>query len=205
MDKKFVSYLKRFVGICLILIVGVFIGYIIIPKIAFQVHVEHMVLNVGETFDNQFRATLWGKDVTDQVVVQQNVFNTRVGSYEVTYLYDDGNREYRCVKTVQIKDEIAPEITLIGESEIEVVKGSDYFDAGYYALDNYDGDITGAVTVSGEVDVNRVGDYTVTYTVVDSSKNKSKIKRKIVVVDSVPVSKDSCDSETDMCMDSVDE
>lgn len=199
MVAKKVSFLKRIIGICVIFILIVFVGYLTIPKLAFQVQVENMVLNVGDTFENQFRATFLGKDVTDQVNVQQNVFNTKVGNYEVTYTYHDGNRVYKAVKTIKIKDKITPEITLIGGDEVEIVKGSNYQDAGYYAIDNYDGDVTDAVLVSGEVDVDQVGDYTVTYTVSDSSKNKSKVKRKVIVVDKSSLNEDVCDLELEEC------
>lgn len=79
------------------------------------------------------------------------------------------------------KDEIAPIITLNGQKEITINLNDSYKDDGCKAEDNLDGDITSKVTITGEVDTKKEGEYTITYTVEDSSNNKTVETRKVIV------------------------
>ena len=49
-------------------------------------------------------------------------------------------------------DTQAPVISLSGDTEITIEAGSNYEEAGFSAVDNYDGDITDKVETSAEVD-----------------------------------------------------
>lgn len=64
-----------------------------------------------------------------------------------------------------------------------VEAGSKFSDPGYTATDNYDGDLTGKVSVTGAVDTSKPGDYEIKYSVADSSKNESEVKRTVHVTD----------------------
>ena len=65
--------------------------------------------------------------------------------------------------------------------------GSAYTEPGYTATDDTDGDITANVTVSGTVDVNTTGTYTIHYDVADSSGNAATTQtRTIHVTDTTP-------------------
>lgn len=83
--------------------------------------------------------------------------------------------------TFLIKDYIAPVITLKGNKEISINLNGTYKDAGCTANDNYDGDITSKVVITGKVDTKKEGEYTITYTVEDSSSNKAETTRKVTV------------------------
>jgi len=78
-------------------------------------------------------------------------------------------------------DRTAPEITLLGEAEITLRSGAAFVDPGSIAMDDIDGDLTGAITTSGSVNTNVVGTYTITYTVTDRSSNTSQVSRKVTV------------------------
>lgn len=79
------------------------------------------------------------------------------------------------------KDEIAPIITLNGKKEVIINLNTTYKDDGCKAEDNIDGNITSKVTIIGEVDTKKEGEYIITYTVEDSSKNKTVETRKVIV------------------------
>lgn len=79
------------------------------------------------------------------------------------------------------KDEIAPIITLNGKKEVTIDLNSTYKDDGCKAEDNIDGDITSKVTITGEVNTKKEGEYTITYAVEDSSNNKMIETRKVIV------------------------
>lgn len=82
-----------------------------------------------------------------------------------------------------MRDKKAPEITLNGDAEMTLEAGSEFSDPGYTATDNYDGDLTGKVSVTGAVDTSKPGDYEIKYSVADSSKNESEVKRTVHVTD----------------------
>lgn len=66
-------------------------------------------------------------------------------------------------------DATAPVITLNGESEITIEKGSVFVDPGASVVDNLDSTVT--VSVSGSVDTSLAGDYTLTYEAADLAGN----------------------------------
>jgi hypothetical protein len=88
--------------------------------------------------------------------------------------------------TFNVVDTTAPVITLNGETEVTITVGSveSYVDAGASALDNYDDELTPSMT--GLVNVNEIGTYTITYTVTDSSGNSSEATRTVNVVAQAP-------------------
>ena len=83
-------------------------------------------------------------------------------------------------------DTVAPTLTLNGSATQTVNYGTTYTDPGANATDVCD--TNPAVLVSGSVDTNVPGNYTLTYTAVDASGNTSApITRIVTVVDPVPV------------------
>ena len=82
------------------------------------------------------------------------------------------------------KDAGAPVISLIGDAVVSHAQGKPYTDAGATATDDVDGDITSSVTTSGAVDVNTAGNYTITYSVLDSAGNAAAaVTRAVTVAD----------------------
>lgn len=83
--------------------------------------------------------------------------------------------------TVNTFDTLAPALTLNGAADVQLTVGDVYTELGVKALDNKDGDISSSVQMSGSVDTNTPGTYTVTYTVKDKAGNASEITRTVVV------------------------
>ena len=79
-------------------------------------------------------------------------------------------------------DAVPPVLTLNGESSVTIPSGSNYVDAGASADDNIDGDISSSVRVSNPVNTSLVGEYTVTYDVVDSAGNSATPITRTVLV-----------------------
>jgi hypothetical protein len=78
-----------------------------------------------------------------------------------------------------------PKVILIGAPLFNVTLNSSYTDAGYTAGDEEDGDITAQVIVTGNVNVDSVGLYTISYVVTDSEGLKDSVVRKINVRNSL--------------------
>ena len=74
-----------------------------------------------------------------------------------------------------------PKIELFGDNEITLTVGDEYKELGAIAMDNVDGDITSKIKITGKVDTDTAGTYTIKYTVTDSSKNSASIERKVIV------------------------
>lgn len=78
-----------------------------------------------------------------------------------------------------------PKVILIGAPYFNVTLNTSYTDAGFTAGDEEDGDITSQVVVTGNVNVDSVGLYTISYVVTDSEGLKDSVVRNINVRNSL--------------------
>ena len=109
---------------------------------------------------------------------EDNVNTNKLGTYKVKYYFSDMVKE----RTVEVKDLESPKIVLTGETVILNYK-EEYKEPGYEALDNYDGVITHLVKTENNINSEKLGEYSVKYTVKDTSGNKSEVVRKVLVKD----------------------
>ena len=79
-------------------------------------------------------------------------------------------------------DTTPPVLTLLDGDKISLYEGYILIEPGYVAIDDVDGDITSEVVVTGTVNSNVLGVYTLTYSVSDSAGNKTEAKRVIEVI-----------------------
>ncbi|WP_135554540.1 immunoglobulin-like domain-containing protein [Paenibacillus cymbidii] len=123
-------------------------------------------------------------DVTGKMTISGAVDTNRVGSYTRTYEVVDGagNRATE-VRTVNVVDTVAPVIALNGANPIQITAGSAFVDPWATAQDAVDGDLTVRISVSGTVDANQAGSYSLTYNVQDNSGNAAaSVVRTVIVV-----------------------
>jgi hypothetical protein len=122
-------------------------------------------------------------DLTNAVAVTGSVNNNAVGAYTLHYNVSDpsGNPAEEKTRTVNVVDTAPPAITLSG-GNVAVEVGTAYVEPGYTATDNYDGEITANVTVSGEVNPTVPDTYILSYNVSDSSGNPAEEKVRTVFV-----------------------
>ena len=145
---------------------------------------QNIVLKMNDEYvESGATAIRNDEDITSSVIVEGNVDTSKPGEYTLNYkAYNEKNSEYSQIKRiVTVKDETPPTITLNGKSSVTVYLNDTYKDDGCKAEDNYDGDITSKVSVTGEVNIKKEGNYTITYMVEDSSSNKAETTRKIIV------------------------
>ncbi len=74
-------------------------------------------------------------------------------------------------------------LNLNGYSEIYILKQQKYVEQGVFAYDTKDGNISSKVKITGVVNTNNVGTYTITYTVTNSENTTKSIKRKVIIYD----------------------
>ena len=80
------------------------------------------------------------------------------------------------------KDETPPVITLLGYNPYTVCVGTAYTDPGATAEDETDGDLTGQIITTVNVDTTQPGEGTVRYEVTDAAGNKATIVREVTVI-----------------------
>ncbi len=139
---------------------------------------------VGETYTDAGATAADNVDPEVTVNVVNSVNTSVIGAYTVVYTAADtaGNSAAPVIRTVNViavplppepppppADVTAPVITLNGENPVEIVQNTVYIDAGATAADNVDT----AVEVNSVSTVNTavIGEYTVTYTAIDSAGN----------------------------------
>ena len=81
-----------------------------------------------------------------------------------------------------VLDRDPPVITLLGPALVNIELGSPYSDAGATAADNFDGDITANIVIASNVNINALGNYTVTYNVSDAAGNAATQVTRMVNV-----------------------
>lgn len=84
-------------------------------------------------------------------------------------------------------DHEGPTIKLNGEEELIVNKGRKYEELGVKSvIDKTDGKLDPKdVIIKGKVDTNKVGEYEISYIALDKLKNKTTVKRKVTVIETL--------------------
>ncbi|MGB1170272.1 MAG: immunoglobulin-like domain-containing protein, partial [Flavobacteriaceae bacterium] len=147
-----------------------------------------MTIEVGSAFidPGATAVDVNGNDISSSILISGAVDVNTIGSYIITYYLTDvnGNISSSVSRTVNIIAPETPVITLLGDNPMTIEVGSTFTDPGATASDAGDGDLTSFIVVSGSVDSNTVGTYTLTYDVSDTSGNAAdSVTRTVNVVD----------------------
>lgn len=131
-----------------------------------------------------FFGTIFQRDPLDvPVTVSGQVDLNKIGEYEIRYSAECEGISDTAVRRVRVVDTVKPEITLDGDAVMTIPVGTEYVEPGYTASDNYSGDLSEIVDVTGTLDPNTPGSYTLTYSVSDASGNTAQTQRTVVYVD----------------------
>jgi len=113
--------------------------------------------------------------LSNNIAISGTVDTFTIGSYILTYNVTDsaGNAAVPVTRTINISDTGSPVITLNGNQTINLQKGDTYSEPGATATDSIDNDatLTTNIAISGTVDTNTIGSYTLTYNVSDTAGN----------------------------------
>ncbi len=140
------------------------------------ISLDRTELTVGSDADFGIHAMAKGKYMQSafvlEPVVQGTVDRNTVGTYQLTIYASYKRAERMETFFITIKDDVAPEITLLTKEGSFTLPDAEYEEEGYTASDNYDGDITDRVE--------RVVEYDkVTYSVTDAAGNTTTVVRKV--------------------------
>ena len=125
-------------------------------------------------FDN------YDQDITDKVIktIKNNEYILEVS--------DSSGNSTTLSLPIIYEDNEKPNINLKGNKTIYLLKGENYKEPGYTANDNCLGNITDRVKVSNNIDNDKEGKYTITYTVSDDLNNTTKVTRTVYVYQKNP-------------------
>lgn len=118
-------------------------------------------------------------DLTDRVVVKSNLDTNKVGNYQISYSIGNITK----IRYVSVIEGGKTDIKLNGDETVYLLKGSDYTEEGYQAIDTVDGDITSKVITNNNININKNGRYSVTYFTTNSAGVYAFAVRKVVVYD----------------------
>ncbi len=163
----------------------------IAPKISI---IGPITINLAIGYDyTEYGATAldnYDGDLTDKLDTLGNVNTSSGGTYEITYRVTDSNGNTGIgIRTVCVKnDSEAPKIYLKGNNPLHVKINEPFNDPGAFAVDDIDDTIPfSKFTVSDNVDVSKVGSYTVNYAVSDNEGNEAKTTRTVKVATTTQV------------------
>lgn len=124
-----------------------------------------------------------GEDHSDEVVIDSSdVDVTRVGVYYVTYTYASSMNQVKTLyRTINVVDNDAPVIKLLGSNVYTMLVNEDYNEAGVLVFDNSNEELLENVVIENNVDVTTPGVYSVKYSVSDNSGNQSVVYRTVIV------------------------
>jgi hypothetical protein len=124
-----------------------------------------------------------GGDLTSSISITSADINvTDVGNQDVTYsVTDAGGNTNTATRTVTVQDNTDPVITLNQGTSYTHNLNTAWVDPGYDANDTLDGNLTASVSITGSVDVNSTGTYTLNYSVSDTAGNQADINRTVNV------------------------
>ena len=158
------------------------------PSVDVEVHGTYT--DAGATATDNYDVA---EAITAAIVPSDDINLDFVKGYTVTYNVADasGNAAKAITRTVNVVDTTIPTLSLVGAPSVDVEVHNTYTDAGATATDNYDSKavITAAIESSNDINIDKVGPYTVTYVVTDANGNAAEaITRTVNVVDTtVPV------------------
>ncbi len=186
LDKKKIIIIVV-IATCL-LIIGVTILCLLLfkNKIVFKLKGNNIIqLTIYNEYQELgFIATNNKDDISENVVIDSsNLDINNLGTYQVTYTLNYKDKTYTLKRTVEVIDDQSPTLTLTGNEQIELVKGSVYQEFGCTAVDNLDTMVNDKIQVINNVNTAYAGIYDVIYKVVDDSGNVSMVTRRVVVKD----------------------
>lgn len=125
-------------------------------------------------------------NISDKIIVTSKVDTSKAGIYFVTYKVSDSNGARAMLKRAVMVHNTHPRILNAQNITISMGTKFDPFNQ-IQAIDNEDGDISHALTISGQVDINKPGTYRLNYFITDSGKLSAKTYRTVRVTNDAPI------------------
>ncbi len=150
------------------------------PKMTFN-GANPLVLQQGETYNRECAIAVDAQDGQVDVYIQDDTVNTsKAGEYTILFSATDSVGNIAELRRIVRVLPTIPTITLNGDQNITLKQNQTYQEFGATAKDNLDKTIE--VKISGKVDTNTIGSYTLTYTATDKNQNSASVIRTVNVI-----------------------
>ena len=144
-----------------------------------------VTISVGDSYTDAGATAMDNVDGVLTPVMSGSVNTAVAGTYTITWTATDALGNVGTVNRTVIvqdatQDTVPPVVTLNGDNPMYLFEGTPFTDPGATATDDVDGSVN--VTVSGTVDANKAGTYTLTYSATDAAGNVGRASRTVNVV-----------------------
>lgn len=158
------------------------VGYAAVDREKPEIVSDRVQIAYGEEFDTDVIDITDNHDDRDLIDVKADIKSLNVnqlGTYSVDVVAcDQFNNETSKTIIVDVIDEVAPKIEVLGAGEgyvVEVpINGSNDLSSYVKATDNVDGDVTPFIEADAQLDATKKGFQTITLKVSDTSGNETK-------------------------------
>ena len=169
--------------LALITMITLGIGWLFVRQGAFKANIslngnKNIILELNEEYlEEGAKARYHFKDVSDSILIKGEVDTQVIGEYIITYQFDEQTKE----RKVQVVDQTAPIITLIGNETLQLFANEEYEDPGVEVSDNSQASMEDMLIIDNQVKIDQVGVYDIHYIAKDMSGNQSTLTRHVVV------------------------
>ena len=190
-EEKFWTKTKFIILGVILVIIGLIVASILIYRSSMKkkyIILESQINNSAPNYlaleDITLKKDEYRKISIDLIKDKKLVTNSNIDDCDGYVIAKNGSTETGTenkTATQTEKDTKEPEIKLLGSETLTIKVGETFKDPGATAYDKVDGDLTKKVKATGTVDVNKTGEYVITYTVSDKAGNKATKERKVIV------------------------
>ncbi len=144
------------------------------------------VIPLGKSYSELGATATDNYDANPAVIINTGTLDTNVlGSYIISYsVTDSASNQSSATRTVQVTDQEAPAINLLGANPQTIEIGTSYTELGAEVIDNSDTGLSATMNTSN-VNTAQLGNYTVVYTAMDTAGNGSTTTRPVNVTDTI--------------------
>ena len=183
-SNKIKKYIPVIVGV--ISVILIIIGVIILNKVSVEYYLElngedNITIYLNHEY-SEFGYTAYdskSNDLTDKVIINSNLNTNKIGNYQISYTIGNITK----VRYVNVIEGGKTELKLKGDNTVYVLVNNNYTEAGYEAIDTVDGNITNKVITNNNINISKVGEYSLTYFTVNSAGVYTFATRKVIVFD----------------------
>jgi len=154
-----------------------------------------VTLFVGDKYEEMgyIAVDCFGKDISEYVTIGGLIDTSKAGIYTLTYtVTDEGGNTVETTRTIIVEEKPVeepqevepPTMTIIGSNPIilHLDSGTPYMEQGAQAVDTDGKDISAYVEISGEVNRNKAGTYTITYRVNGKDGGEATAERDVWIL-----------------------
>ena len=160
--------------VLLIFILGMVI-YLVIPKIKLNGKSE-ITISYNDIYNEEgYQGKLLFNDITKDIKIDNNLDNSKIGDYKITYTYRLGLITFKKVRIVHVIDDVLPNIEADKE-KINICPNEVVPEIKYMATDEYDGNLTDGI-------IKEINDDKIILKVKDKSNNEGILEIPIDRID----------------------